>query len=348
VSPPDDSDAGRLLAAAAELRGAGEHERAIELADDVLRRLGSTKTDADDRLEFDALMLKAANLFDLGRADDGLALYEQIVADFADDPSSHVRAKLADALAFKGHLLFRRPGSGEQAIAAFDELTVLFASADEPHLREMVANALGWKAAALARLGRSDEAGAVIDALIARLDAGDVAATGGLLADTLMRVGAQLVVEHRWQDALDRFTTVVTRFEDDADPALRSRVVLALNNTVAMLMELDRPDAAAATHREMVDRFGPDAVATFDDVARRFTDSRAAELRRHAVGALVNKAGVLQELDRRDEALDTLTGLIARFEDDDDETIQNFVTQAHYQRDLLVGGPDDEEAAGFV
>jgi hypothetical protein len=114
-----------------------------------------------------------------------------------------------------------------------------------------------------------------------------------------------------------------------------------------MLMELDQPDEAAATHREMVDRFGGDAIATFDDVARRYGEIGIVGLRRHAVGALVNKAGILRELDRPDEAVATLNGLIARYEDDDDDGIQNFVTQARYQRGLLVDRPDDDPP-GFV
>ncbi|HWH11642.1 MAG TPA: hypothetical protein VG165_10990 [Solirubrobacteraceae bacterium] len=356
-----DSGPLELLRHARELREAARHEEAIAAADDLLGRLAVAPAQAP-QVAFDALLLKAANLFDLDRPDDGLALYAELLDTYAEDPSFHVRAKLADALAFKGHLLFRRPGAGDAAVAAFDDLARLLAGATEPQLREKAVEALTWKAAALVALGRRDEADDAYRELAARLNGATEPALAGrvasaraqqtenqvMLGDLLLARGAELVADGRWADALDAFAELVGRLESVDDDRLRSRVVLALSNSVAMLMELDRPEDAAATHRELVVGFGDAAIATFDALAATHAASAEPGLRRHAVGALVNKAGVLRELDRRDAAVATFDEVISGFADDDDAAIQGFVEQARYHRAGLLAEPAGEGRPGSV
>jgi hypothetical protein len=110
------------------------------------------------------------------------------------------------------------------------------------------------------------------------------------------------------------------------------------------LMQLGRPDEAIATHHEMAIGFGDDAIALFDELASQYADADDPELRRQAVGALVNKAGILRELDRGAEALVALGDLIARFEADQDEAIVDFVGEAREHRAALLEdqGPADE------
>jgi tetratricopeptide (TPR) repeat protein len=413
-----------LLARAQALRGAGRHEDAIAVAELVLERdAGSVQA---GHAAFRATMLKAANLFDLGRTGEGLAVYAELVERWGEDPERWVRAKLAEALAFKGHLLFREPaGGGERAIAVFDELVERFADAEELELREKVADAMRWKAEALqrigrradadvayddlvahfagaaeptlsaqvafalehktsnlirlergdealatcdelltgfadaqaaelrevvarvlrtkahllARAGRDDEASVVSDALLARLEGDESPRLRVLLAELLMAAAAERFAEQQWEAALEEFSGVVARFEDASDPALRGRVALALSNSVVALMQLGRPDEAIAIHHDMAIGFGDAAIEVFDELAAQYADADDPGLRRQAVGALVNKAGILRELDRGAEALVTLGDLIARFEDDRDEAIIDFVGEAREHRAALLEGP---------
>jgi hypothetical protein len=57
----------------------------------------------------------------------------------------------------------------------------------------------------------------------------------------------------------------------------------------------------------------------------------------------VNRAGILRGLDRRDDALVAVADVIERFEDDQDETIQQFVTQARDHQAALLEAPDPED-----
>ncbi|MEA2372676.1 MAG: hypothetical protein QOH12_3070 [Solirubrobacteraceae bacterium] len=410
-----------LLVGAAALREGGRHEAAIGVAEGVLEEVGGVRLPSEPFVGFDALMIKAANLFDLGRTDEGLAVYDELVEAWGADRALHVRVKLADALAFKGHLVFRGPDGGERAIAVFDELVERFGGAGELELREKVASALAWKAMALQRIGRRAEADDVYDelvagfgdavepalssqvafalehkasnlirlnrndealetcdellvrfgeaapadlrevgarvlktkahllglsgrhdeaivvsaALLARLDGEESPRLRVLLAEMLLSSAAELVADERWEEALEVFDGVVARFEDAVDPALRERVALALSNSAVALVALGRDDDAAATHKDMVERFGDEGIASFEDLARKHGDSEDPSLRRRAVGALLNRAGILHELDRRDEALAALSGLIERYEDDGDEGVRELVDQARVQQGLL-------------
>jgi tetratricopeptide (TPR) repeat protein len=422
-----------LLARAQALRGAGRHEDAIGVAEVALERAASWSSDPSSEAghaAFRATMLTAANLFDLGRAAEGLEVYDELVGRWGEDPEPWVRAKIAEALAFKGHLLFRGPAGGERAIAVFDDLVARFGDAEELELREKVADAMRWKAEALQRIGRREEAdgayddligrfagateptlsaqvafalehktsnlirlergeealatcddllagfgdadaaelrevvarvlgtkahlleragrvgeaSVVNDALLARLDGDPSPRLRVLLAELLMVAAAERFAEQQWEAALEAFGGVVARFEDAKDPALRGRVALALSNSVVALMQLGRPDEAIATHHEMAVGFGDEAIAVFDELADQYADAADPGLRRQAVGALVNKAGILRELDRGAEALVALGELIARFEDDPDEPILDFVGEAREHRAALLEDPVPAEA----
>jgi tetratricopeptide (TPR) repeat protein len=435
MSEPEQRSEGlpELLARAQGLRGAGRHEDAIAVAELVLERAAAASSSSPagrsvqaGHAAFRATMLKAANLFDLGRAEDGLRIYDELVERWGEDPEPWVRAKLAEALAFKGHLLFRGPpGGGERAIAVFDELVARFGDADEVELREKVADAMRWKAEALQRIGRreaadgayadlvahfagareptlraqvafalehktsnlimldraeealatcdellagfadgdsselrevvarvlgtkaylleqagrEDEASVVNDALVARLEGEESPRLRVLLAELLMVAAAERFAQQEWEAALEAFGGVVRRFEDASDPALRGRVALALSNSVVALMQLGRPDEAIATHHDLAIGYGEDAIAVFDELASQYADAADPGQRRQAVGALVNKAGILRELDRGPEALVALGVLIARFADDDDEAILDFVGEAREHRAALLEDP---------
>jgi tetratricopeptide (TPR) repeat protein len=386
--------AGRVAA----LRRGGQHAEAVGVADVLVAHFGTRPPPGAPYVAVGAMLGKAASLVELGRADEALVVYDELVDRHGDDTGPDLRKRVAAALALKGHVLASRPGGGEPAVAVFDELVARYGEAAEPELGETVAQALSRKAAVLARLGRdeealsayddllarvdeavgsgglrepgarvddlgsgalrelgmralqgkievlrglgrNDEAIVVADALVARLEADEDPGRLVLLGDTLIAKAADLVAGERWEEALEAFDAVVARLEGEDDPALRRRVVLAMSNGVVAFTQLNRLDEASATHRDMVTRFGEDAIATFEELASEFAGAVEPEQRRHAIGALVNKAGVLGELDRPDDAVAALTELIDRFEDDPDEVIQKFVAAAREQRARLLERP---------
>lgn len=211
----------------------------------------------------------------------------------------------------------------------------------------------------LMKLGHNEEASAACDELLARVreetspELRELAARTRhkrahlqvLVGDRLIADAAELFAAERWEAALEIFAEIVDRFAEAVDPALRRRVVLAMSNSVVAQMQLQRFDAASATHKDMVARFADDAIATFDEVARGYGAAAEPEQRRHAAGALANKAGVLRELDRHGDALAALSELIERYSDDRDKTIQELVAQAADHRTALLESADPGDDA---
>ena len=93
----------------------------------------------------------------LGRSDDAIAVYDELIARDADRDELALREPVAKALVNKGVTLGVL-GRSDDAIAVYDELIARDADRDELALREQVANALVNKGVTLGVLGRSDDA----------------------------------------------------------------------------------------------------------------------------------------------------------------------------------------------
>ena len=70
-----------------------------------------------------------------------MAVYDELLARFADAPEPALREAVANALVNKGVRLGEL-GRSEEEMAVYDELLARFADAPEPALREQVAKAL--------------------------------------------------------------------------------------------------------------------------------------------------------------------------------------------------------------
>jgi pentatricopeptide repeat protein len=153
----------------------------------------------------------------------------------------------------------------------------------------------------------------------------------GLKARVLAEAG-------RVEEAIAVLGEMVERFEGDPDPALRKQVTIALANKVTALDDLDREDESAEVFQDMLTQFGEEALTMFDGTASHFANASEPQEREGLASALYGKALALEKLDRRDEALSTLTELIARFEDDENENVQDVVSDARETHEGIVDG----------
>jgi tetratricopeptide (TPR) repeat protein len=115
-----------------------------------------------------ALVNKGVRLGELGRLEEEIAAFDEVVVRFGGAAEPGLRELVARALFDRGVRLGEL-GRLEEAIAAFDEVVVRFGGAAEPCLREQVAGALLGKGAALDDLGESAEAITVYDEVVQRL-----------------------------------------------------------------------------------------------------------------------------------------------------------------------------------
>jgi hypothetical protein len=88
-----------------------------------------------------ALVRKGVRLGQLGRPEEELGAYDQVVARFGDAAEPGVREQVATALVYKGTTLGQL-GRPEEELGAYAQVVARFGDAAEPQVREQVATAL--------------------------------------------------------------------------------------------------------------------------------------------------------------------------------------------------------------
>ena len=100
-----------------------------------------------------ALVNKRVRLGTLGRSEDEIAIYDEVLARIGSSEVPALQELVAGALGNKGVVLGTL-GRSDDAIAAYDEVLARFGTSDAPALQEQVAKALFNTACAHARAKR--------------------------------------------------------------------------------------------------------------------------------------------------------------------------------------------------
>jgi tetratricopeptide (TPR) repeat protein len=258
-----------------------------------------------------ALLAEGFELGELGRVEESIARYDQLVARFANARDLPTRELVARALISKGCRLSDL-GRNEEAIAAYDDLIALCDTATDLPLREKVAGALinkggllhgedalavyeeiikrfgtakelslqewaAWgtvnKADSLRELGRKDEALAVYNSFLGRF--------GGATERALLKVVASALCAKAWllgefgrdKEALATYDDLIARFATIPDLTVQDDVAAAFINKAALLHAQGRDGEAATVYRSALDRFRRD-----DDIVNRIVDALAATI----------------------------------------------------------------------
>jgi tetratricopeptide (TPR) repeat protein len=130
-------------AAPSQLAALRSEHPVIDYAEMVAgRRRRSTPASSEQAAR--ALFNQAVHLGVLGRGDDAIELYAEIIARFAEERQVTLRQLVAAALIFKGVTLGVL-GRDQEAIAAYDELIARYVDSRVPALREKVAKARAYR-----------------------------------------------------------------------------------------------------------------------------------------------------------------------------------------------------------
>lgn len=167
-----------------------------------------------------ALFNKGVALAQLGRWQEAIAAYDDLVRRTGGSPVLGLRETAVRALFNKGASLSGHQRY-EEAIAVYDDLVRLYADAPEPSLREAVAKALINKGIALAELDRPVEALSVLDEVVARWDNSRDPVLQVRAARALVNRAAALIKLGESAAALDTYNEVLIRFGDESQPSLR-------------------------------------------------------------------------------------------------------------------------------
>jgi tetratricopeptide (TPR) repeat protein len=173
-----------------------------------------------------ALLSNGFVLGTLGRSQEEIAVYDDLIARFGTATEPALREPVARALVSKGARLYAL-GRREEEIAVYDDLIARFGIATEPALREPVAKALVSKGYALYALGRREEEIAVYDDLIARFGTATEPALREPVARALVSKGDALYALDRSKERIAVYDDLIARFGTATEPALREPVAYA-------------------------------------------------------------------------------------------------------------------------
>ena len=280
-----------------------------------------------------ALVNKGFTLGTLGRSEEAIAVYNDVVSRFADAKELALRKQVASALVNKGFRLGTL-NRNEEEIATYDDVVRRFADAKEPALREQVAMALVNKGFRLGILGKSEEAIAVYNDVVSRFADAKELALRKQVAMALVNKGITLGTLGRSEEEIAVYDDVVRRFADAKEPALRERVAKALVNKGFRLGTLGKSE---------------EAIAVYDDVVSRFADAKEPALREQVASALVNKGFTLGTLGRSEEAIAVYNDVVSRFADAKEPVLRERVAIALVNKGFTLGtlGRSEEEIAVY-
>ena len=335
-----------LRAQAATLAGLGRPEEAlpvIEQAVGLFRELAEADPetygpdlDSAQQLLADVKAQAAQSLFKraVGLGEDrdapesleeAVAVYQDLVVRYGDDPDPALRYLAATALLNKGVVLGWLNRMGEAA-AAYQDLVVRYGDDPDPALRGLAARALRARAATLAGLGRPEEALPVIEQAVGlfrelaeadpetyepdldpaqQLHARIKAQAAQFLFDKAVGLGEDRDSPEKLEEAVAVYQELVDRYGGDPDPALRGLAATALLNKGVVLGWLNRPEEALAAYREVWDRYGGDPDPASRGLAARALRAQAATLAglgrpEEALPVIEQAVGLFRELAEAD------------------------------------------------
>lgn len=173
-----------------------------------------------------ALFNKGVALAQLGRTEDAIAVYDELVRRSGADPGGGLSESAVRALFNKGASLVEMDRR-EEAIAVYDELVRRFADAEEPTVRIAVGKALINKGIALAELNRLAEAIAVLDDVVSRWGNSPDPSLRERAARALLNKASALAHLRHREMALQTYDELLNRFGRDLDPTVQEHVELA-------------------------------------------------------------------------------------------------------------------------
>lgn len=218
-----------MLTAAAGLSDGSIDELA---AYDLVVRLGDripsddTYRPAVDLRVNSALFNKGVVLAQMGRADEAIAIYDELVARTGGSRHLGLRENAVRALFNKGASLstLRRH---EEAVGVYDELIGTFSGEPGPGVSEAVGKAMVNKGIALAELNRVPEAVDVLDEVVKRWSESVDPVLRERAAKALLNKAAAMIQMGQEGIALRVYETIEQLYGSDKAPNIREQVAVA-------------------------------------------------------------------------------------------------------------------------
>ena len=324
-------EARKLRVDGIDLWNQGRRDDARAAFAEFLAKFGGSKTPRISEPPV-ALFNRGVILGILGRSEEELATYDEVLERFGDSEAHDVLALVAESLFNKGGVL-RTLNRLEDALVVYDELVQRFSDSETPTLFAYAAKGLLNKGATLDGLNRTEEELAAYSELLRRFGEDDTPSVLEAIGKALTNQGVTLGRLNRPTDALAAYDEVLRRFGNAKTPILLEVVARALVNRGGALRDLNRLE---------------DALAAQDEVLRRFRDCETPVLLDAVARALGNRGVALRALGRTEEALSAYGEVVRRFRDSETAALLEAVARALLYRAFALrelNRPEEELAA---
>ncbi|NIN70761.1 MAG: tetratricopeptide repeat protein [Gemmatimonadetes bacterium] len=173
-----------------------------------------------------ALFNKGVVLAQMGRADEAIAIYDELVGRTGGSRQLGLRENAVRALFNKGASLAALHRH-EEAVGVYDELIGTFSSEPGPGMSEAVGKAMVNKGIALAELDRLPEAVGVLDEVIKRWSESTDPVLRERVVKALLNKAAALLQMGQEAIALNVYETIENLYGRDRAPNIREQVAIA-------------------------------------------------------------------------------------------------------------------------
>lgn len=252
-------------------------------------------------------------------------------------------------------------GNVENSLVAFEEIVVRFGGSGFVDVRGIAAEALLSRAAVFEQTGRIEAAISCLDDVVAQFGDDEDEVVAIHVAWAMNNKGALLWQLGAKSSALGAYRASVARFGDSRTPRIAERVIDALDSIRALRSDLGFHDDATRAAREVIRRTANGMPSTLRWRARALVDQGLDHRRRGKFKAALNafeaviqldektndpteldasvawayadKAGVLVERKRYDEASAAADALLTRFEGRDDPDVRSAIAAGRVNKE---------------
>ncbi len=288
----------------------------------IAARLSNQSSLRASRLRAYALVTQSLAIGVLGDTERSIAINDRVISEFGESKDDEIRTHVAYAMVNKGYDLIEREQFGE-ATAIFERLSA-FVPFEPPFTHPLAQGLMNW-ALALDREGRHGEEIAIYDRIAdtlntAKLDDPEV----HFLAWALLNKAITLNERRDHAEATRLCDAVLHRWWGIPDhampPKMREALAAALRHRALAMVGLEQFDVA---------------IADVDRLLDRYIGSAEAGVSEEVAWAMIAKAGSLEQLDRRAEAMRTFDELINRYRRSRAKEVRTVVASARRLREGL-------------
>ncbi len=267
------------------------------------------------------LVNKGAVLGELGRSNDEISIYDEIIDGYSNIKEPDLQVAVAQALFNKGATL-KQLGRIEEAIAEYEEFVSFYRHNTELFLRTKVAQALVNKGVLCDQLARSEEAIAIYDEVITQYGVMQESDLHAVVAQALLNKGVILNQSGKNEDALAIYDQVTSLYGISTEFPLQLLVARALFNKAVTLAQMKQ---------------GNEAIVIYNEIVNRNNDSSELLLKVEMIKALFYKGIAKYQLGYKAESIGVYDEIQSHFRHSQEFLLQEWVVRALYYKGWTLG-----------